>query len=748
MPENMPRNTSSPQATEDLDDWIGTNRKFKDSLKFVQDELRRCLCLSSDTLNLLPPDTLSIQNLLLTPLPSIAGAVVFTTPASWFFSAQPTNSISCLLNHPIPAKPFIDGLYNAAGQAMLNGKVSICVGSTPERRTILVSFEGLALWAALTEAITCQKKWTTAVQWLDGVILKKPELQELGSHTRQFLGQVQWKEGVEGLQSTMKMTDMSTFLSNSWLNNGHVDAMLCRLSMRLSALPSLSHTNLIAPCSLSVLLSSSPYLKATGDVYNAKAPQDLLKFGTKLASSGAKSLWTVVHIPGHWVAMKISMPERHIHWSDSFRGPVPKKIKAVIKSWLYQHLPSKQFSFQDLLECAHQGDDTHSCGIIAVNTLKHQLFGDNLWEKKSRESLRIREFNDIVGYLLSITRGYLEPGPLADLALNVDGLTACETCNKGKPVLNSPPTCVDTTMSSEIIVTGLDFAEITLSNDSDAEMIVSKVPAASLPSSPLASSSSPPALPSSSPAPSSSPILITTPEPATSGILLRFDTHVDCPVPPSGPPIHHFSKPQKRKLSIDGPIIEQPPKKPRGQGKPRTETRSRSANAVHVLNDAVRAGTFSKNETKWASYVEKLRAYDAEVEVNSNDPTQARHVRHSACGEWLQMKTVYDVSYFKLHVEKRCNKSKPAGNTRTLDIRMGVIKFTPSSVAHEPLKPQEESSKKPPCMGLTVADDPRIPNYISRTAILSAGGDDIHTIAIEMFSRPYSKLSQEDKDSV
>ncbi|KAH9018586.1 hypothetical protein EDB85DRAFT_1897086 [Lactarius pseudohatsudake] len=42
--------------------------------------------------------------------------------------------------------------------------------------------------------------------------------------------------------------------------------------------------------------------------------------------------------------------------------------------------------------------DAYSCGIIAINTIKHHVFGDELWVKSSREHLRVAEFLGILEF--------------------------------------------------------------------------------------------------------------------------------------------------------------------------------------------------------------------------------------------------------------------------------------------------------------------------------------------------------------
>ena len=46
-----------------------------------------------------------------------------------------------------------------------------------------------------------------------------------------------------------------------------------------------------------------------------------------------------------------------------------------------------------------QQKDTHSCGICVMNAMEHVVFGAPLFTARTRESLRIRYFSELVTYL-------------------------------------------------------------------------------------------------------------------------------------------------------------------------------------------------------------------------------------------------------------------------------------------------------------------------------------------------------------
>ncbi|KAF8980988.1 hypothetical protein BDQ17DRAFT_1438674 [Cyathus striatus] len=83
-----------------------------------------------------------------------------------FLHDIPTHSVSNLNMLPIPSAAYINQLYAFAGQAMLNGTISIEIDQECER--ILVPFEALGYWSYANKAISAQLKWKQGLSWLKG----------------------------------------------------------------------------------------------------------------------------------------------------------------------------------------------------------------------------------------------------------------------------------------------------------------------------------------------------------------------------------------------------------------------------------------------------------------------------------------------------------------------------------------------------------------------------------------------------
>ncbi|KAG7096505.1 hypothetical protein E1B28_003935 [Marasmius oreades] len=679
-------------SEENLSSWIGQQRRYKDVPAVVVRELKHRLKLSPASENLLPPDNLSIMNLLMYPIPSISGSLVFFSPSSWFFDDKPTHEISVTLGYPLPSKKLLNSLLDCVGQAMLDGRQSICIGSNPPARAIHVPFEVLTLWGRMIEAALAQAKWKKAMMWLDEVGGKR-NAKDSVLKAKALVAKAQWRGRIQGLGSDLTFTEMADFLSREWLTGSHVDAMLRFASNRLSKDSKLSASHIITVSSLSQALSESPDLKADRQTYLRKVPKVVRSHGEQLEQSPTHTLWMVSHTPGHWTTTMISHNNREIKWGDSLNRPMPRNLGQSIKSWLNQHLPTTQYRLsREPLICATQ-NDSYSCGIIAVNTIKHHVFGDQLWTANDRETLRVCEFNTIMEYSLEY-----ELQPLSEL-VSVDVDDEFEILEDRLPreqVQNDRPESGTNNANKSDAHLGppnvgrlADYREPCL----DGEM--------------------------------NNPASVMSPS-----NLVRLTSH----------------SPHSKRKHSPSPVLEVGHKRPRKILAESNSTskvfngKGRSAIAKAALNAAVRDGTFKPNIKKWSNFVEKIKLLDANAEFDlKNKP---RHVRHSLCGKWIVLSTVYDVSYFKGHLP-RCKRDATLSNTPTLDTGMGMIQIVSRTQA-------ETKDPKLPCTGLTKKDDPRIENYLKRTAVISAGADkSIHNIAAELYpGTPFNKLTQKRKDNV
>jgi len=158
-------------------------------------------------------------------------------------------------------------------------------------------------------------------------------------------------------------------------------------------------------------------------------------------------------------------------------------------------------------------------------------------------------------------------------------------------------------------------------------------------------------------------------------------------------------------------------------------------------------GTWVLDAKRWADYKSKLEKLDDKFQV-VDDPRLPCHVKHSRCGSWILMAVPYDVGRFKAHI-KKCSYSTASGGMRTLDsygVFVRPMNALSSLSPSNSLKSSSPSSTNLPCLGITEKEDARITQYLRRTPMHSAGGDDIQDIAKELFSDDFKDLSPKKKD--
>ena len=180
---------------------------------------------------------------------------------------------------------------------------------------------------------------------------------------------------------------------------------------------------------------------------------------------------------------------------------------------------------------------------------------------------------------------------------------------------------------------------------------------------------------------------------------------------------------------------------------------SKQAVSKHKGNECIRNGTFVHDPKRWEEYKRKISVLDPHFEV-SEDPRLACRVKHSACGSWFVMSAPYDKERFKKHVVS-CSYSTSGGMKSLESFGITVLPASALSSSSSPPPPSLASSPDStsttsslPCPGLTEKDDAYISQYLSRTSVVSAGGEDLHSVARSLFSDEYKNLSSEKKELV
>jgi len=384
----------------DLSLWIGKQKEYHNVPNYVSNELCQRTSPLPSVSELLPSTSLPVLQLLEFPTPRITSTILGITPDTLFtFYAATHSSLECC-QITAPTRDFLIQLRALAGQAMLDGKVSI---QHWDRRDVFLPFDAIGTWAYILEIDTAKKAWIDALRWMEEEDHTIPE--NYTTRIKSLLCHVPWKDYIKGLGSGLTTTEMATFLSKKWLSDSHIHTMLAvTRHLRHDVLSYAGPCIEIASPDFVSHVLNSPLLSATHITpdYSRNAPKSVIRLGDKIkcAASGIR-IGAVAYSPeNHWACLLIDSQARTIQWGDSLGHAMPAASEGRLRAWLSLFLPHTQFLPLQSLSCACQSD-SYSCGIIAVNTLKHHLFGDNLWTLPRRETLRIEEFLDIMEFSAS-----------------------------------------------------------------------------------------------------------------------------------------------------------------------------------------------------------------------------------------------------------------------------------------------------------------------------------------------------------
>ncbi|KAF7420714.1 hypothetical protein PC9H_011232 [Pleurotus ostreatus] len=678
--------TLPPEAV-DLSLWIGVGKEYCNVPEAIANELKSRISLSDTSRSMLPPPRLTISELLATQLPPEATTWVLKDARAAFCNIPANTPLSYLLlpNRPLPPRPFLIKLRNAAGQAMLDGSVSIKHWGAHD---IYLPFEALGLWYALSDFVKAQTAWKTALRWTANVF--PHDNSSRTARMTSIFQSLHWEGLIPKLGRASEVTHMAQFLSSSSLSSSHIDAMLLRLraryrdevdhrsSKQILLVPTLSFTDHLGALaskdtqSPNEILDSSE-LSRIGN-FIATSPQDVL-----IATVG---YWPT----NHWgfVLITISGSRVQAKWGDGLQRKVPKALAKGIRMWSNLYLPKHIVTIDSGYTCASQNDG-YSCGIVALNALKYHIFRDTLWTGATKEQLRMNEFlscmefckdNDTVDPPLIPLLPLLEP-PIS--------LTPA-------PVVAPQPTKRPRGNSKAIATPG---------------------------TSPVTS-------------PTSSPSRVM--KRPRRGSKLNLNTQI-APILALGATLPEGDSP----MASDDNQLDLP------LSRVKKVDKSRSTLSKQRNNAAATDGSFEQNKIRWEAYVKKLRTLDPYVEVYEGNPKKIRDVRCSWCTKDIKQSEPYNTYRFKQHIS-RCKFRGSKLHTKSIAgmLTLGLSRSSALNLS----KPKQGKLCKRPCSGLTEAHDDRIPQYTSRTEVRHAGGLSRPSLALKYFGQPFPSLSQEQKDEV
>lgn len=387
--------TSTPEPM-DLNSWIGVGKVYRDVPVAISRELEARTSVTDTSRLLLPPPHLPIAGLLTIQLPPPNTSLSFISAKNSFTDTPPNTPVSYLLSvdRALPPKAFLTKLRGAAGQAMLDGSISIKYWGEPD---VYLPFEACGFLYELIIIAKAQAAWKSALKWVDITFAHDVSL---AGRIASITQSVSWGGLIPKLCHTALVTDMTDFLSTSLLSSSHIDAMLLHLRARVrdelgnrygnkvTIFPSILFTDRLRALGSNKANSN----KAVDEILDSAELSNIGKFIS--TSPQDVLLATISYWPKyHWgfIMITISGGRVQAKWGDGLHKRVPLSLEKGIKMWSKRYLPQHVVTVDGGFPCAVQTDG-YSCGIVAINALKHHVLGEPFWTMASREQCRINEF--------------------------------------------------------------------------------------------------------------------------------------------------------------------------------------------------------------------------------------------------------------------------------------------------------------------------------------------------------------------
>jgi hypothetical protein len=216
------------------EEWIGKKKTYsrKDLPYFVINACRKALAISPHEMSRFPAHNIAVSDLLKKILPPRTSALVTSKPKMWFSKDLPHTSMDCLADRPIPSDDFLTKMDEIAGQAWLDGALSIVDQRFNDGEDRL-PLEALAYWREMSKVVSARTVWRKCERWL--AVSPDPKLHNADmtrafNNARAFLPGLGWNTPVSALDTRLTTLEFAKLLGTEWLSGSLVQMMVDSLS--------------------------------------------------------------------------------------------------------------------------------------------------------------------------------------------------------------------------------------------------------------------------------------------------------------------------------------------------------------------------------------------------------------------------------------------------------------------------------------------------------------------------------------
>ncbi|PPR00996.1 hypothetical protein CVT24_000570 [Panaeolus cyanescens] len=392
------------------EDWIGVGKRYpeKDVPHYISCAKRQHLKVPEAVINCLPVPSHSVLALLANSLPKKSAQIIAYTISAWFSTEAPNCGVKELVQRPIPSDTELVRLEEGFGQAWFDGCISLVdvrFNGGVERFPVWV----ITWWKEVSKIVRGQEEWKAAHNWLQEQITKKKlsdmEMVQV-EDVEKAIRDLPWNRSMVFERGLTTTRELATFLGNGWLSDGHINMMLQVLADDLSQRVGVSHNGtrtLIAPLGFSQsILQADRIFKLTDEKWTRTL---LYKYKVKINKEEIQDFYFPLHVnDNHWIVGKVDFLKGHVSYADPLQdsfGYKPTTFHKQLCKWLTKCWSNqfKSYSTVPLSSIPYaKQTDSYSCGIIAINTIEHNVFGCTLWSSAQAASERVRWFLRLVKY--------------------------------------------------------------------------------------------------------------------------------------------------------------------------------------------------------------------------------------------------------------------------------------------------------------------------------------------------------------
>jgi Ulp1 family protease len=230
----------------------------------------------------------------------------------------------------------------------------------------------LSYWVEVARIRPLKVKWEGAEENLQAWKISKSctdKTRVLILQVHNELACLSWSGDIKGSFATISTDHLSTYLTKKWLSDEHENQLLYLLRQQVWRKRGEDGID----------VTDTYFIKKLTEIYREKDEYAtrpgyawIRKKGQDLATGVQDMLITIANVKdNHWVAVVLDFKESNIRYGDSMGGTIDGDLKVVLTWWIHHH--TGEFFTTSYLPITRQ-QDSHSCGILAWNSLVVHLF--------------------------------------------------------------------------------------------------------------------------------------------------------------------------------------------------------------------------------------------------------------------------------------------------------------------------------------------------------------------------------------